>query len=148
MAVDPCAISAWTIESYDGKISDGLKRPGTTTLLIPEQPEKAASPMVVTLFGIAMDLNPEQPENALAGMAVTPLGTVNDRLVAEENRVPHFGSAVTEVNPEQPENAVASMDVTLAGIETDCNPEQPLNAASSMLVTLTGIAIDPSLEQL
>jgi hypothetical protein len=42
----------------------------------PLQPEKAYSPMLVTLLGIVMEERPLQPEKALSPMLVTLLGIV------------------------------------------------------------------------
>ena len=56
--------------------------------------------MLVTLFGITIDVSPEQPENASSPMLVTPSGMTSD------------------VSPEQPENAPYSMLVTLSGMMT------------------------------
>ena len=65
-------------------------------------------------------------------MLVTPFGIVKEKFVADENLVPHFGSAVTAVSPEQPRNAESPMLVTLSGIVIDVNPEQPENAESAI----------------
>ena len=80
--------------------------------------------MLVTLSGIVIDVSPEQPENALCPMLVTPFGIVKAKFVADENLVPHFGSAVTAVSPEHPVNASFPMLVTPSGIVIDVSPEQ------------------------
>ena len=46
-------------------------------LIVPMlQPLKALSPMLVTLFGIVIEVKPVQPEKALFPMLVTELGRV------------------------------------------------------------------------
>ena len=49
---------------------------GIVTLIRPEQPENAPSPMLVTEFGIVTLIRPEQPENAPSPMLVTEFGMV------------------------------------------------------------------------
>jgi hypothetical protein len=49
----------------------------------PEQPEKAYSPMLVTLLGTVIDVMPEQPEKAYSPMLVTLLGTVIDVMLEQ-----------------------------------------------------------------
>ena len=61
----------------------------------PLQPEKALSPMDVTLLGMTTDVSPLQPEKAKPPMDVTLL------------------PIETDVRPLQPENALSPMSVTL-----------------------------------
>ena len=65
------------------------------TSVRPEQPEKASSPIDVTLLGIVIDVRPEQPEKAELPIDVTLLGIVID------------------VRPEQLSKAKFPIDVTL-----------------------------------
>ena len=60
-------------------------------------------------------------------MLVTSSGIVNARFVADENLVPHWGSAVTAVSPEHPANAASPMLVTPSGIVIVVKPEQSRN---------------------
>ena len=55
-------------------VRDELKIGATS----PEQSRNAPFPMLVTLFGIVIDVSPEQPENAPPPMLVTPSGIVID----------------------------------------------------------------------
>ena len=71
----------------------------TTTLVRPEQPQKASLPMLVTLLGIVTIVRLEQPEKASLPMLVTLLGIV------------------TLVRPEQLEKAPPATCSMPAGIE-------------------------------
>ena len=88
------------------------------------QPEKADSPIDVTLLGMVTEVRPEQPEKADHPMDVTLLGMV------------------TEVKPEQPEKAEIPMEVTLLGMVMEVRPEQPEKANHTIDVTLLGIIVD------
>ena len=74
------------------------------TLFMPEQPENAEFPMLVTEFGMVTLVRPEQPENARSPMLVTEFGMV------------------TLVRLEQPENASLPMLVTEFGITVFLHP--------------------------
>ena len=71
----------------------------------PEQQLNADCPMFVMLFGIEINVNPEQPLNAESPMLDTPSGIVNEKFVAEENSCPQRGSDLTVIGPKQRENA-------------------------------------------
>ena len=52
-----------------------MEFPSSTMMVFsPLQPEKAPSPMLVTLFGIIIEVRPLQPEKALSPIDVTLLG--------------------------------------------------------------------------
>ena len=80
--------------------------------------------MLVTLFGIVIEVKPVQPENALPPMLVTLLGIV------------------TEVKAVQSENVQSPMLVTPLGIVTEVKAVQPEKAQSPMLVTPLGIVTE------
>ena len=71
------------------------------------QPEKADSPIDVTLLGMVTEVRPEQPEKADHPMDVTLLGMV------------------TEVRLEHSRNVASSINVTPLGMVTEVRLEQP-----------------------
>ena len=86
------------------------------------QPEKACSPIDVTLFGILIEVRSVQPEKAQDPIEVTL-----------------FGISI-EVRPVQPKKALDPIDVTLLGILVVCQP------AMSSLASVFIIALQSSLE--
>ena len=81
--------------------------------------------MLVTEFGMVIEVRPVQPPNPLR--EITELGMV------------------TEVRPVQPPNAAHSMDVTELGIVKDVMPVQPSNVLFSMVVMVLGMDMEEKL---
>ena len=80
-------------------------------------------PMLVTLFGMVMEVRLVQPSKAWLPMLVTFLGIV------------------IEVRPLQLLKAAAPMPVTLSGIKMEVRSVQLEKAEEPMLVTLFGIVV-------
>lgn len=95
-----------------------------------EQPEKAPSPMLVTLFGIVMLVSPVQPENAELPMLVPLVITTSNDLL------PHCFATVDAtvedpvilVNPSHQAKAPPPILVTLFPIVALVNPSQEAKA--------------------
>ena len=98
-----------TPENTLWSIASGVCQP-TATAVSPLQPEKALSPILVTLPGIAIEVSPLHPEKAPPPILVTLLGILID------------------VSPLQPEKALSPILVTLFGIFIELSPLQPEKA--------------------
>ena len=92
-----------------------------------EQEENAYSPIVVTLFGIVMEVK-EHLKNALFPIVVTLSGMVIDakedhsKKAASGIAVIQFGS-VSSFKEVHPCNTFSPKDVTLSGINNDSSAE-------------------------
>jgi len=86
------------------------------------QPEKAYSPILVTLVGIVTVVSPEHSWKACAPILVTIVGML------------------TDINPDCLKTPILS-EVTLVGMMIDCNAVHPSKANASIVVTLVGIVI-------
>ena len=99
--------------------------------------------MVVTLFGIVMDVSPLQPWKAYAPMVVTLLGMVvflhpvirvlfsvlmMALQLSRESKISLPASTVMLSNALQPAKTLYPILVTLLGIVIDVNPVQQQNA--------------------
>ena len=117
--------------------------------------------MLVTPFGIVIEVSPEQLENAefpmlvtFSGMemAVTSSSPTNRRRVPARLELILFvdqaeGSTIlmrVSVSCEQSAKAPEPMFRTLPGIAIRARPEQPLKALLPMLVTVSGIVAEAS----
>ena len=118
--------------------------------------------MLVTLLGITMEVRPEQPEKAFSPMFVTLLGMVVDwhptiRVLeavsimalqfSRESYIVLPLSTTMEVREEQPMNAQSPMLVTELGMVMEVREEQSWNDNPPMLVTLLGIMMEVKPEQ-
>ena len=118
--------------------------------------------MLVTLFGIVMEVREEQSEKALRPILVTLLGIVvflqpaMRVLVAvliialqfsRLSYVEFLLSTTMEVKEEHPTKAPTTMRSTLFPMVTEVREEQPEKAPSPMLVTLLGIVTEVKEEQ-
>ena len=90
------------------------------TEVSPVQPEKAQSPMVVTLFGMVTTDNFVQLAKTPCWMSFRPFEMVID------------------VSPVQPSNADSPMEVILLGIVTTVKSEQPEKAFVPIVFKLLG----------
>ena len=89
--------------------------------------------MLVTLWGIVIDVSPRQLANKESATLVVPSCITTLLIVAYasgnvcDNLVTHDGIA-TDVSPLQYQNALSPILITLDGIVTDVSLLQPLNA--------------------
>ncbi|MEG2269403.1 MAG: hypothetical protein RSC68_34405, partial [Acinetobacter sp.] len=88
--------------------------------------------MLVTLFGIVIDVSPMKLSNAPALMLVPPVITTVLKYLGR--RVLPRNGNVIEYNPLQPSNADSAIFKTLSGIVIEVSPLQPENAEPPMLV--------------
>ena len=93
------------------------------------QQSKALSPMLVTEFGMTIEVNPQQSRNAISPISRTKL------------------PISTDFKFRQPWNANLPILITLSGILTELRLAQYLNAAIPIVVTLLGIMTDVILSQ-
>ena len=112
--------------------------------------------MVVTLLGMTMDVRLLQPQKALSPIQVTLLGitvllqpytsvfvpvSIMALQLSRLSYVVFPSSTMISSNAEQSAKILFPKDVTLFGILIDVRLLQPLNAYDSMAVTLLGIIV-------
>ena len=101
--------------------------------------------MLVTLFGIVIDVSPVQPENAPLPMLVTASGIVIEvRLEHPEYaEFPMFSvpSTTTTFVMDAQDAGKTDERLNCPGMMTSFTPEQYEKAMSPMVVTLSGIVI-------
>lgn len=123
----------------------------------PLQPEKALSPILVTLLEMLMAVRLLQPEKAPLPMHVTLSGMVDflhpiksvlvlvSMIALQLSRESYLGlPGITTIDsrPLHPSKAELLMLITLSGMVIDIKALQPVKAELSMLVTLSVMVIE------
>ena len=92
----------------------------------PEQPEKAEFPILVTEFGIVMEVRPEQLLKAELPILVTPSRMVREESLDKPLKKPlgiFFIPKVAEAMLQQPSNTPSPTFVSESGIVIEVRPE-------------------------